>query len=154
MRRGVTSSDKCVLWSARRSISSLAKMQAKAAVPAGGAQAYAKYRACVVGAGPAGRSLLGRRSGSHSAIASRAVVQSVAIVHTVTTLTPLAGTLSALFLAKHGFKVDVYERVPLENVASGASVGPRSYNILLVERRVPPHTPSPGRRGHACGAAT
>ncbi len=40
----------------------------------------------------------------------------------------------------------MYERVPVENIASGPSVGPRSYNILLVERRVPPHTPSFSRR--------
>ena len=52
-----------------------------------------------------------------------------------------AGALTAMLLAKQGFKVDVYERLAPQRGADGAlqstsAIGPRSYNILLTERAV------------------
>lgn len=48
-----------------------------------------------------------------------------------------AGALTAMLLAQQGWKVDVFERLsPLvgEDGSITASIGPRSYNILLSER--------------------
>jgi hypothetical protein len=52
-----------------------------------------------------------------------------------------AGALTAMLLAKQGFKVDVFERLAPQRGAGGAlqstsAIGPRSYNILLTERAV------------------
>ena len=48
-----------------------------------------------------------------------------------------AGALSALLLAQQGIRVDVFERSELVFDVQGkaqASIGPRSYNLLLTER--------------------
>jgi kynurenine 3-monooxygenase len=52
-----------------------------------------------------------------------------------------AGALTAMLLAKQGFKVDVFERLAPQRGTDGAlqstsAIGSRSYNILLTERAV------------------
>lgn len=58
------------------------------------------------------------------------------------------GSLSALLLAKHGFKVDVYERAPVENVAGGASVGPRPITSSWRRGECLPTLPALSRHPH------